>query len=408
MSEFRIQKTKTAAKADELQTYGEMLQLSASDVLSIARNLSIRDESNAVLVSKLTGIAKLIEEESKSTKQMSKSLSDIVQLYLMADEEVVKAGVDSFSQWISSHSGDKTGISEKTSDSSKHKREIIEEYEKKHPEDAKKINKFLSTGDGKDLTDEDVENIKYLIYTAKEPYRSIYINSLSKFRINTINGSGGYYTPWKHTVTYDYPDCFSKDPRGAYTVFFHECGHAIDDLSDKSKWLGADTENYKYYSEGMKKKVTFLESIKYDVYYNPNNPHSITSIASSMIASGKSGDINNVINAFMNGNTSSLSNADLRLYNAVRNEFNRTTGNDVHYEAVTDVYGGVSHNALRNNGYGHSNDYWNDTNMPASELWAEYFSYNMANDTESLQRLREYFPETAKMLDAYANDLGGS
>ena len=96
------------------------------------------------------------------------------------------------------------------------------------------------------------------------------------------------------------------------------------------------------------------------------------------------------------------------MYNAVRNEFNRTTGNDVHYEAVTDVYGGVSHNALRNNGYGHSNDYWNDTNMPASELWAEYFSYNMANDTESLQRLREYFPETAKMLDAYANDLGGS
>lgn len=88
----------------------------------------------------------------------------------------------------------------------------------------------------------------------------------------------------------------------------------------------------------------------------------------------------------------------------VINQHNRTTGKSAQYEAVSDVYGGVSHNALRTN-YGHENDYWNNKNNAGMELWAEFYSYNMARDTENLAYLKEYFPESAKVLEGYAHAL---
>lgn len=291
------------------------------------------------------------------------------------------------------------------------KNNTIIAYEEEHPEDAAKIDKFIDAGDNNKLTEDDIRNIKYLIYTAEEPYRSIYIRFLQKYKIGDGDlGGGAYYRPWKHTVNYTYPDSFGDDPRGAYTTFFHECGHGIGDQANETKWLGSDTENYKIYSEALGKKVSLREAIEYDVYYNEGNPHSMTSIANNIIASGKSGstgNVENVINAMKSGSSGGLGKDDVQLYNAVKNEYQRTTGRDATFEAVTDVYGGVSHNELRNKGYGHSTDYWNDTTNPGKELWAEYFSYNMAGDQKNLDNLREYFPESSKVLDQYAADIGG-
>jgi len=66
----------------------------------------------------------------------------------------------------------------------------------------------------------------------------------------------------------------------------------------------------------------------------------------------------------------------------------------------------MSGNELRN-GYGHDKDYWNDPNSAGSELWAEYFSYNMAGDEENLNNLNNYFPEASKVLEQYAYSLAG-
>ena len=49
--------------------------------------------------------------------------------------------------------------------------------------------------------------------------------------------------------------------------------------------------------------------------------------------------------------------------------------------------------------------YWDDQKNTSRELWAEYFSYQMAGDKEALQNLREYFPEAADLLEQYANGL---
>ena len=49
--------------------------------------------------------------------------------------------------------------------------------------------------------------------------------------------------------------------------------------------------------------------------------------------------------------------------------------------------------------------YWNNKNNAGMELWAEFYSYNMARDTENLAYLKEYFPESAKVLEGYAHAL---
>lgn len=295
------------------------------------------------------------------------------------------------------------------------KARIIASFEREHPEYAKKLNDFLTADGAEGLSPKDIEDIKYLVYTAREPFRSACLKSLGKYSIKTVNGDGGFYQPWPsliaHTVNYSYPDCFAQDPRGPYTVFFHECGHAIDDLSDQSKWMGSDTESFKAYSEAMKQNVTIQQAIEYDVYHNKNNPHSVSSIAEKYyrgrgldMGSAQSRETAHVIDAFRSGKTSQLTKDELRLYNHVKNEFNSTTGRNAKYESVTDVYGGVSHNSLRNGGYGHDNSYWDSrsSSMPAQELWAEYFSYNMSDNSENLAHLHEYFPEAAKVMEAYA------
>ena len=133
----------------------------------------------------------------------------------------------------------------------------------------------------------------------------------------------------------------------------------------------------------------------------------MTSIAADIKArggSGRNGNIDNVIDAMKNGSPAGLNAQDRQLYNAVKNEFNNSTPNTEAYESVSDVYGGMSGNELRN-GYGHDTNYWNNESMAGKELWAEYFSYNMAGDTENLNNLNEYFPEASKVLEQYAYAL---
>ena len=291
------------------------------------------------------------------------------------------------------------------------KDKVIRDFERDHAKEVKKLDKFLRSGDSDDLTEDDIRNIKYLIYTAEEPYRSIYLNSVSKYKIDTTDSDGqAFYRPWAHKVTYDYPDCFGEDPRGPYTTFFHEGGHAIDDLSDKSKWLGSDTENFKVHSDAIGHEVTLREAREYDVYYNRENEHSITSIAHKIIdngSSGSRGNVDRVIEAFKAGDSSGLNKNDLAMYNAVKNEYFKANTGHEEFEAVSDVYGAMSNNALRN-GYGHDQPYWsNDETKAGKELWAEYFSYHMAGDGESLDNLLEFFPEASKVLDQYAQSLGG-
>lgn len=349
-----------------------------------------------------------LAQESRRLHAMGTSLNRIADYYYNADAEVARKRA------ITGSVLNDVFYKRNTNASTSEMDELINKFEQEHPEYAKKLDKLLDTDKENMLTEEDIRRIKYLAYTAEEPYRSIYLSMLGRYVIGNSNlEKGAYYRPYEHTINFTYKDCFENDPRGPYTTWFHESGHGIDDLAELARQDGFDTDDFVGRSKGMDRDVTISEAIEYDVYYNKNNPHSVTSLANDIINKGKSGskgNINNVIEAFKKGTSDGLSKEDRKLFNAVKNAHQRESGSSPAMEAVTDVYGGASKNALQNStfgrkGYTHKDSYWDDQKNTSRELWAEYFSYQMAGDKEALQNLREYFPEAADLLEQYANGL---
>ena len=349
-----------------------------------------------------------LAQESRRLRAMGTSLNKIAGYYDNADSSVASKRAVTGSVLNDVFYKRNNGASNTEMD------ELINRFEKEHPEYAEKFDNLIASDKKKMLTEDDIRRIKYLAYTAEEPYRTIYLETLERYTIGDSNmAEGAYYRSWYHDINFTYDECFGRDPRGPYTTFFHESGHGIDDLADLSKEMGDDTDEFKGHNDGKGRDVTIREAIEYDVYYNKNNPHSVTSLAKDIINKGKSGskgNIDNVIEAFKKGSPDGLNKNDRALYNAVRNAHQNETGRGPSMEAVTDVYGGASKNALQNYkksrmGYTHDDDYWNDQNNTSRELWAEYFSYHMAGDKEALNNLREYFPEAADILEQYAKEL---
>lgn len=414
MARIYIEPAKAKTALSQQEALERALQALSKDVGGIRRGLNYKIAGREAIDARLRDAINQINKEAESAKAMRTGLEQIITRY----EQAENSNFDRIAaEKTRVQSGDGNGKTQSSGEEllnvpKAEMDKFILQFEKDNPKLARDLNKFLSGGKNNKLDSDDIRNIKYLAYNAEEPYRTIFLKSVSKCSIGDGNLSGGaYYRPWAHTVNYTYSNSFENDPRGGYTTFFHECGHAVDDLSDVSKWLGSDTEKFKTYSADIGKDVSLREAIEYDVYYNEKNPHSMTNIANEIKnkgvpGTGSGGNVNKVIDALKSGDTSKLSNEDLILYQSVKNQHNRTTGRDEEYEAVTDVYGGMSHNELRNNGYGHDEKYWDTKKNAACELWAEYFSYNMGGNTENLQNLLEYFPEAAKVMEQYANTLG--
>ena len=103
------------------------------------------------------------------------------------------------------------------------KDEFIRIYEIYNPEKKKKLDNLLSK-----LTEEQIREVKYILYTADEPYRSIYLNELESYTIGNVSGSDtGVFRPFDNTINVDMIK-EPTNPRGPYTTFFHESGHALD------------------------------------------------------------------------------------------------------------------------------------------------------------------------------------
>ena len=107
--------------------------------------------------------------------------------------------------------------------------EFVELYEKLYPLDKKKMSSMSSIfeNDGYDGYEIDLMNIKILAYTAEEPYKSIYLDNISKVTEGDLHYSGGSYASGgKFFVTVD--DWDDKSNSATYSTFFHETTHCID------------------------------------------------------------------------------------------------------------------------------------------------------------------------------------
>lgn len=100
----------------------------------------------------------------------------------------------------------------------------IAEYEKRgQPLTGDVINSLRDAG-----YDEDVRNIKVLIYTTEEPYRSAFLENVMFTKLGDMHYKGTAYQN-KDYVYFDVDDFHSFGRRASnYRTFFHEMSHAAD------------------------------------------------------------------------------------------------------------------------------------------------------------------------------------
>ncbi len=273
------------------------------------------------------------------------------------------------------------------------KLEFIRVYEKYNEEQAKQINELLTK-----LSEEEINRIKFYVYSAEEPYRSIYLQSVTEYSIGNISGDDtGYFTSQGNTINVDMSE-EPNNPRGPYTTFFHESGHAIDyNYNDDGSYYSMTYRN----SKGQSLQDVIYQDVSNDV---KNTIRMYTSNEES---------IKNIHKYIMGADTSdinSLSKSEQQLLKNVQAYYSDALQGAVH-EAASDVYGGVTNNIIIGS-YGHrSETYWyrdgKATYAQSRELWAEYYSYCATGNEDSLASLTERFPNARKFLDEMSASMVG-
>ncbi len=319
---------------------------------------------------------------------------------------------------------------------------IVDLYRTLDLETADKFDELFNSGNVP-LERFDCYNIMYLVYTSEEPYRSVFLNSLGTYTLGDVTlSSGCFYSPGgsstnvnvkPHSVNLCPSTSLYTDLKGPYVTFFHECGHAIDDLAiDENAYCDSymDGTNFDVISGDV---YNYLEASISD-YCNDN----VTGTDEQ-----KDKITQNVLNAIRNnGDTSGLSATERTVYkNIVKNmeaELNQTsstylsinssgtTSNSLSHSGISDVYGGVTNNIIVGNrghwgqddkdkdGDGDTSEYtyWYSLTNPnqhtgaqESEMWAHYFSFGIVGHEDAMSAMEKYFPDTTDRYYQMANDM---
>ena len=277
----------------------------------------------------------------------------------------------------------------------------------------------------------------YIAYTAEEPYRSLFLDSLGTYTIGRTDLSSSYFTRSgdetdgtpANSINFGASNSFYHCPKGAYNTFFHECGHAIDYNIDGETFFSNTYKNGSNY-----------DMIAGDVYAHIEGE--IENYINNKIASGVSNaasyeacSVERIIDCIKNGgDTSILSASELKVYKDVKSniesELNATSSNHQYEDNVgvlhgtlyvSDICGGVTNNVIVG-GRGHWNKeddgpykgeyiYWYNpetgerTGNHETELWAHYFSFEMTGDQEAMAAMNQYFPNAIQQYGNMVNDM---
>ena len=299
--------------------------------------------------------------------------------------------------------------------SNEYKDEYVELYESLNQEDAKILDQVLSDPD---LTADEIRDIKFITYTAPEPYKSIYIQHIKEYEVivytegtEEADGNTGsfYYKEKIHLVDSD--ATFFGNARGPYNTFFHESGHAIDDYeSTRSPMLSRE---YKYDGKSLNDIIADDVSNYVSEYIDETYPNLKADQKEQIMRS-----LNLTDDATYEYGGTEIGDKALDQYRReIVSHMNGTDLSGQQHEAASDVFGGITNNAIVGT-YGHRKDsseagddytYWykegTATNAQTSELWAEFYAAQMTQDEVALASIKEHFPNAYPALEALARDM---
>ena len=339
---------------------------------------------------------------------------------------------------------------------------LIEYYETLNPEDKKNMDKLFDGMIKDGNFDNDISNLKFIVYTADEPYKSVFLKYLPDMEIGTHdlpdNGSATQsYSPSKKKMTLDFDNTDGNNtpnitgvnnPRGPYVTFFHECGHAIDDLAmkDSEEKVNRHTSSFEYdgklFQDVIKEDIhNFISEVAEDCIRKDSNFKGLSEreikdnskvIANQMMKAGNDistlhQDMQNVYNDARN----EIGYYSFRIRNG-KYEHRYKTGNKYNLRGAdnggfSDLLGGITDNTVSGdynhrkknteldkldyvNDYASDYHYWYDeegkiTCKQEREAFAHLFSYGMTNSNKAQDIISDLMPFSEKFFDKMVEEL---
>ena len=197
----------------------------------------------------------------------------------------------------------------------------------------------------KQLPKKHYKNIMQYIDNSPDEVKKLVYENINEINFKDINYKDGTarYSPKEKGIYLDINTDFSNK-RGQYTTVSHEMGHLID--------------------------------------YRLNN----ISIKDERFRSLIIEDVNSFTNKYMK-----LNNID-NLYD-LSNKLSEELKSDIKYHSISDLFGGVTDNAIVGK-FKHSNEYWKNPKKLPKEAFAHFFEATLRNDEYKLKLIKEIFPKS--------------
>ncbi|NGT65175.1 minor capsid protein [Clostridium perfringens] len=197
----------------------------------------------------------------------------------------------------------------------------------------------------KQLPRKHYKNIMEYIDNSPDEVKKLVYENINEINFKDINFKDGAarYSPKEKGIYLDINTDFSNK-RGQYTTVSHEMGHLID--------------------------------------HRLNN----ISIKDKRFRSLIIEDVNSFTNKYMK-----LNNID-NLYD-LSNKLSEELKSDIKYHSISDLFGGVTDNAIVGK-FKHSNEYWKNPKKLPKEAFAHFFEATLRNDEYKLKLIKEIFPKS--------------
>lgn len=197
----------------------------------------------------------------------------------------------------------------------------------------------------KQLPKKHYKNIMQYIDNSPDEVKKLVYENINEINFKDINFKDGTarYSSKEKGIYLDINSDFSNK-RGQYTTVAHEMGHLID--------------------------------------HRLNN----ISIKDERFRSLIIEDVNSFTNKYMK-----LNNID-NLYD-LSNKLSEELKSDIKYHSISDLFGGVTDNAIVGK-FKHSNEYWKNPKKLPKEAFAHFFEATLRNDEYKLKLIKEIFPKS--------------